>query len=331
MVDVIIAVKDLVTYFFTEAGVVKAVDGVSFTIDEGESVGLVGESGSGKTVTALGMFGIVARPGRIVSGSITYRGTNLLELKESEMRKIRGRRIGMVFQDPNSSLDPLYTVGNQLVEVIRAHSGTSKGDAMHRALELLNLVKISEPEKRLEAYPHELSGGMKQRIAIARALAGQPDILIADEPTTNLDVTIQAQILELLKTLRKELGMTLVLITHDMGIIAEMTSRIVVLYAGRVAEVASTKDLYKTPRHPYTAALLRAVPRVDRRKQLVPIAGNIPNLIDPPAGCRYHPRCPYATQICVDKVPPLESIGGGRQVACHHWKELSLDKELAVA
>jgi len=310
---------------------VKAVDGVSFSIDEGESVGLVGESGSGKTVTALAMFGIVARPGRIVSGTVTYRGTNLLNLKESEMRKIRGRRIGMVFQDPNSSLDPLYTVGDQLVEVIRAHSSSQKTDAMNRALELLNLVKIPEPEKRLQAYPHELSGGMKQRIAIARALAGEPDVLIADEPTTNLDVTIQAQILDLLRTLRKELGMTLVLITHDMGIIAEMTTRIVVLYAGRVAEVASTKDLYKTPKHPYTAALLRAVPRVDRRKQLVPIAGNIPNLIDPPTGCRYHPRCPYATQVCIDKVPPLESLGGGRQVACHHWKELSLDKELVTA
>jgi oligopeptide/dipeptide ABC transporter ATP-binding protein len=331
LAEVIISVKDLVTYFFTEAGVVKAVDGVSFDIDEGESVGLVGESGSGKTVTALGMFGIVAKPGRIVSGSITYRGTNLLQLKESEMRKIRGRRIGMVFQDPNSSLDPLYTVGDQLVEVIRAHSATRKSDAMNRALELLNVVKISEPEKRLQSYPHELSGGMKQRIAIARALAGEPDVLIADEPTTNLDVTIQAQILDLLRTLRKELGMTLVLITHDMGIIAEMTTRIVVLYAGRVAEVASTKDLYKTPRHPYTAALLRAVPRVDRRKRLVPIAGNIPNLINPPTGCRYHPRCPYASQVCEEKVPPLEMTDDGRQVACHHWKELSLDKELAMA
>jgi oligopeptide/dipeptide ABC transporter ATP-binding protein len=329
--DVVISVKDLVTYFFTEAGVVRAVDGVSFSIDEGESVGLVGESGSGKTVTALAMFGIVAKPGRIVSGTITYRGRNILELKEGEMRKIRGRRIGMVFQDPNSSLDPLYTVGDQLAEVIRAHSPTSKNDATNRAIELLNMVKISEPETRLRAYPHELSGGMKQRIAIARALAGEPDVLIADEPTTNLDVTIQAQILDLLRALRKELGMTLVLITHDMGIIAEMTTRIVVLYAGRVAEVASTKDLYKTPRHPYTAALLRAVPRVDRRRQLVPIAGNIPNLIDPPTGCRYHPRCPYATQICIDTVPPLETTDEGRQVACHHWKELTLDRELTAA
>lgn len=327
----VISADDLVVYFFTEAGVVKAVDGVSFAIDEGESVGLVGESGSGKTVTALAMFGIVAKPGKIVSGSISYRGRDLLKLRERELKGIRGRRIGMVFQDPNSSLDPLYTVGDQLLEVVRAHTDFSKAQARDRALELLNLVQISEPEARLRAYPHELSGGMKQRIAIARALAGSPDVLIADEPTTNLDVTIQAQILDLLKGLRRELGMTLVLITHDMGIIAEMTSRIVVLYAGRVAEVASTTDLYRTPKHPYTAALLRAVPRVDRRRQLVPIAGNIPNLIEPPSGCRYHPRCPYTTQVCVGEVPPLERFEGGRQVACHHWKELSLGKELAVA
>lgn len=330
MANEIISVKDLVTYFFTEAGVVKAVDGVSFTIYEGESVGLVGESGSGKTVSALSIFGIVPRPGKIISGEILYKGQSLLKLSDEELRKIRGRRIGMVFQDPNSSLDPLYTVGDQLVEVVRVHAKVSKAQARARALSLLELVKISEPEARLKAYPFELSGGMKQRVAIARALAGEPDVLIADEPTTNLDVTIQAQVLELLGSLRKQLGMTLILITHDMGIIAEMTSRIVVLYAGRVAEVASTKDLYVTPKHPYTAALLRAVPRVDVRKHLVPIAGNIPNLITPPSGCRYHPRCPYADQLCVDQVPPLEDIGGGRQVSCHHWKKLTLDKEVAV-
>lgn len=331
MANEIISVKDLVTYFFTEAGVVKAVDGVSFAIDEGESVGLVGESGSGKTVTALTMMGIVQRPGRIVSGEILYRGQNILKMSENEARKIRGKKIGMVFQDPNSSLDPLYTVGNQLTEVVRVHSKMSKNEAYQKALSLLELVKISEPEARLRAYPFELSGGMKQRVATARALAGEPEVLIADEPTTNLDVTIQAQVLELLKDLRKELGMTLILITHDMGIIAEMTTKIVVLYAGRVAEIASTKDLYRTPRHPYTAALLRAVPRVDVRKQLVPIAGNIPNLIDPPTGCRYHPRCPYSTQICVDQIPPLETIEGSRQVSCHHWKDLADKKELVMA
>ena len=331
MANEIISVKDLVTYFFTEAGVVKAVDGVSFAIDEGESVGLVGESGSGKTVTALTMMGIVQRPGKIVSGEIFYRGQNILKMSEDEARKIRGKKIGMVFQDPNSSLDPLYTVGNQLTEVVRVHSKISKKEAYQKALSLLELVKISEPEARLRAYPFELSGGMKQRVATARALAGEPEVLIADEPTTNLDVTIQAQVLELLKDLRKELGMTLILITHDMGIIAEMTTKIVVLYAGRVAEIASTKDLYRTPRHPYTAALLRAVPRVDVRKQLVPIAGNIPNLINPPTGCRYHPRCPYSTQDCVDQIPPLETIEGNRQVSCHHWKDLADKKELVIA
>lgn len=327
----IITVKDLVTYFFTEAGVVKAVDGVSFSIDEGESVGLVGESGSGKTVTALTILGIVQKPGKIVSGEILYRGQNILNLDENELRNIRGRKIGMVFQDPNSSLDPLYSVDSQLMEVIRVHSKTSKQEAHKKALSLLELVKISDPEARLRAYPFELSGGMKQRVAIARALAGEPEVLIADEPTTNLDVTIQAQVLELLRGLRKELGMTLILITHDMGIIAEMTTRIVVLYAGRVAEVASTKDLYRTPRHPYTYALLKAVPRVDVRRQLVPIAGNIPNLISPPTGCRYHPRCPYSTQVCVDEIPPLESIGDGRQVSCHHWKELAEKQEMVLS
>jgi oligopeptide/dipeptide ABC transporter ATP-binding protein len=327
----IISVKDLVTYFFTEAGVVKAVDGVSFSIDEGESVGLVGESGSGKTVTALTALGIVQKPGRIVSGEVLYRGQDILKMREDDLRKIRGRKIGMVFQDPNSSLDPLYTVDSQLKEVVRVHFRMTNEEAHKKALSLLELVKIPEPEARLKAYPFELSGGMKQRVAIARALAGEPEVLIADEPTTNLDVTIQAQVLELLRGLRKELGMTLVLITHDMGIIAEMTTRIVVLYAGRVAEIADTKDLYKIPRHPYTFALLKAVPRVDERKQLVPIAGNIPNLITPPSGCRYHPRCPYSTQICVDEVPPLETIEGGRRVSCHHWKELAAKKELAIA
>jgi oligopeptide/dipeptide ABC transporter ATP-binding protein len=328
MADTVLSVRDLVTYFFTEAGVVKAVDGVSFDVREGESVGLVGESGSGKTITALSVFGIVPRPGRILSGTITYRGTDLRALSQEEMRKLRGRRLGMVFQDPNSSLDPLYTVGSQLEEVIRVHEKVSRIEARQRARDLLELVKISEPENRLRAYPHELSGGMRQRIAIARALAGNPDILIADEPTTNLDVTIQAQILDLLRDLQHKLNMTLILITHDMGIIAEMTKQIVVLYAGRVAEEASTEELFKTPKHPYTAALLRAVPRVDLKRRMIPIGGNIPNLINPPSGCRYHPRCPYSTQVCVDQVPPLEDMGGGRRISCHHWKEHALEKEI---
>jgi peptide/nickel transport system ATP-binding protein len=322
----ILRVEDLHTYFFTEAGVVKAVDGVSFTLEENQPLGLVGESGSGKSVTAQSILGIVPRPGKVMSGKIILKGEDLLKKKANEMRKIRGGSIGVVFQDPNSSLNPLYTVGTQLTDVIKTHFDLGKEEAIEKAVGLLKLVRIAEPEARINQYPHELSGGMRQRIAIARALAGEPDILIADEPTTNLDVTIQAQVLELLKTLQKELNMALLMITHDMGIVAEMTQKVVVLYAGRVAEVASTKDVFATPKHPYTAALLRAVPRIDRKEMLMSIPGNIPNLIEPPSGCRFHPRCQYMTQICADEVPPLEDIVPGRKVSCHHWKELTLEK-----
>jgi oligopeptide/dipeptide ABC transporter ATP-binding protein len=219
----------------------------------------------------------------------------------------------------------LFTVGSQLSEVVQAHEKVPKERASEKVLELLQRVRISEPEARMKAYPHELSGGMRQRIAIARALAGEPDLLIADEPTTNLDVTIQAQVLDLLNDLQRELGMTLILITHDMGIVAEMTKKVVVLYAGRVAEVASTKETFAAPKHPYTSALLKAVPRVDRKKELVPIGGNIPNLITPPTGCRFHPRCKFMQEICVSKEPPLEGIGGGREVSCHRWKEITVE------
>lgn len=320
----LLRVEDLRTYFYTEAGVVKAVDGVSFVVNEGEPLGLVGESGSGKTVTVLSAMGIVTKPGRIVTGKIFFRGEELVHTKEDEMRKIRGKKIGYVSQDPNSSLDPLYTVGNQLVEVIRTHFEITKEEGWERGIKLLQLVEIPEAETRMKAYPHELSGGMRQRIAIARALAGEPDLLVADEPTTNLDVTIQAQVLELLKALERDLNMSLVLITHDMGLIAEMTERVVVLYAGKVAEEASTRELFQTPKHPYTAALLNSVPRLDRKEALVPIGGGIPNLINPPTGCRFNPRCAFAKQICVDQVPPLEDIGGRRAVSCHRWKEIEL-------
>ncbi len=312
------------TYFFTEAGVVKAVDGVSFTVERGELLGLVGESGSGKTVSALSILRVVPRPGKVVSGRVLFEGENLLDKSQDEMRKMRGKRIGYVSQDPNSSLDPLYTIESQLAEVVRAHEEIPKEQARERVLSLLKLVRMPEPEARMQAYPHELSGGMRQRVAIARALAAEPDLLIADEPTTNLDVTIQAQVLDLLRDLQKELGMTLILITHDMGVVAEMTRRVVVLYAGRVAEIAGTREMFSSPKHPYTAALLNAVPRVDRKKDLVPIAGNIPNLITPPSGCRFHPRCQYMIDICVTKDPIQEQVGNGREVACHRWKELTL-------
>lgn len=326
----ILRVEDLHTYFFTEAGVVKAVDGVSFVLNEKEPLGLVGESGSGKSVTAQSILGIVPRPGKVLSGRVLLEGEDLLQKKERDMRKLRGRKMGVVFQDPNSSLNPLLTVGRQLTDVINIHFNISKDQAYEKALGLLKLVRIPEPEARLTQYPHELSGGMRQRVAIARALAGEPEILIADEPTTNLDVTIQAQVLELLRTLQKELDMSLIMITHDMGIIAEMTQKVVVLYAGRVAESASTADIFDSPKHPYTAALLRAVPRLDKRRTLTSIPGNIPNLIEPPSGCRYHPRCAYMTQVCADKIPPLENISRGREVSCHHWKELTLEKELTT-
>ncbi|MDE1858795.1 MAG: ABC transporter ATP-binding protein [Thaumarchaeota archaeon] len=324
----LLRVENLRTYFFTEAGVVKAVDDVSFVVNEGEPLGLVGESGSGKTVTVLSAMGIVTKPGRIVSGKIFFRGQELDHASENEMRKIRGKKIGYVSQDPNSSLDPLYTIGNQLQEVIRTHFEVSKDEGWDRGIKLLKLVGIPEAETRMKSFPHELSGGMRQRVAIARALAGEPELLVADEPTTNLDVTIQAQVLELLKTLEKDLQMSLILITHDMGLIAEMTDRVVVLYAGKVAEEASTHELFQTPRHPYSAALLNSVPRLDRKAALVPIGGGIPNLITPPNGCRFHPRCAFTKQVCMDQIPPLEDIGGRRAVSCHRWKEIELRRNV---
>jgi oligopeptide/dipeptide ABC transporter ATP-binding protein len=301
------------------------VDGIDFQVGKDESVGLVGESGSGKTVTGLSVFRIVPQPGKIVSGSITFEGEDLLKKSEVEMRKIRGRKISMTFQDPTTSLDPLYTVGDQLAEVIREHQKElSNKEAWEKATKLLELVRISEPSIRVKEYPHELSGGMKQRIAIARALASEPSLLFADEPTTNLDVTVQAQVLELIKDLRERQKMSLVMITHDMGIVAEMTQRVQVLYAGMVAEVGETHSLFKKPQHPYTEALLQAVPRIDKRKELRVIPGNIPNLINPPNGCRFHPRCPYAKEICKEKIPPLELTDSDHIVGCHFWRDLSL-------
>ncbi len=326
MADPILKVEDLKTYFFTEAGVVKAVDGVNFEVYRGEPLGLVGESGSGKTISALSILGVIPRPGKIISGKVIFDGQDLVGKKDKDLRQIRGRRIGYVSQDPNSSLDPLMSVESQLAEVITSHEKMAKEESHERVLKLLNLVRIPEPEARMAAYPHELSGGMRQRIAIARALAANPDLLIADEPTTNLDVTIQAQVLELLKSLERDLGMTLILITHDMGIVAEMTKKVVVLYAGRVAESADTLSIYTHPKHPYTAALLQSVPRVDRKKNLIPIPGNIPNLITPPSGCRFHPRCSYMIDKCAAEMPGLEPCGEGREVACFRWKDLTLGK-----
>jgi peptide/nickel transport system ATP-binding protein len=325
MKEKLLEISDLRTYFFTEAGVVKALDGISLEVDKGQTVGLVGESGSGKSVTAQSVLRIVPRPGRVVDGSIKFEGEELLSKPENEMRKLRGRKMAIVFQDPTTSLNPVYTVGKQLTDILMLHRDLTKADASKRALSLLERVGIQEPEKRLKAYPHELSGGMKQRVAIARALSCEPTLLFADEPTTNLDVTIQAQVLELLGQLQKELGMTMVMITHDMGIIADMTQRVTVLYAGKVMEAADTPAIFNSPRHPYTEALLKAVPSVRQTHALEVIPGNIPNLIELPAGCVFHPRCKYARDICRKEEPALEKVEDGHYTACHLSRELNLE------
>jgi oligopeptide/dipeptide ABC transporter ATP-binding protein len=327
MTETLLNIEGLKTYFFTEAGIVKAVDNISLNVRKGESLGLVGESGSGKTVTALSVLRIVPKPGKIVDGKIEFNGENLLKKTEKEMQSMRGSEIAIIFQDPSSSLNPVYNVETQLRDVIMAHQNISKVEARQKVIELMGVVGIPEAETRMREYPHQFSGGMKQRIAIARALACKPTLLFADEPTTNLDVTIQAQVLDLLNDLKRKFGMSLVMITHDMGIIAEMTTRIVVLYAGHICEIAKTRDLFEHPRHPYTEALLAAVPRLDMRKTLRVIPGNIPNLIEPPTGCRFHPRCKYATPFCKEAIPVLEEVEPEHFVACHEWRNIELRGE----
>src|SRR5256712_757718 len=330
MAETLLRVEGLRTYFYTWAGVVKAVDGVSLHVDKGETLGIVGESGSGKTVTALSIMRIVPAPGKIIEGKIEFQRKNLLAESEEEMRKLRGREIGYIFQDPTSTLDPVYTVGEQLSEVLVRHQNLDKKNAMDRAIELLRIVEIPDPEIRINQYPHQLSGGTKQRIAIARAICCSPSLLLADEPTTALDVTIQAQILDLLKGLRDKFNMSMVLITHDMGIVAESCDRVVILYAGQVFESGTTEQVFENPKHPYAEALLTSVPHLALRKErLEVIQGNIPNLIDPPSGCRFHPRCKYAQQICIDKVPELELMEEGHSAACHRAKELQLKSPIS--
>jgi peptide/nickel transport system ATP-binding protein len=325
MPEAILKIERLKTHFYTEAGIVKAVDNVSFEIKKGESLGLVGESGSGKTVTALSVLRIIPKPGKIVEGKIIFKGKDLSEYSEKEMQKLRGTEIAIIFQDPSSSLNPVYTVETQLRDILLAHETLTKEECRKKILELLNLVGIPEAEMRMREFPHQFSGGMKQRVAIARALALHPELLFADEPTTSLDVTIQAQVLDLLENLKKELNMSLVMITHDMGIIAKMTTRVVVMYAGNVCEIDQTGDLFEHPRHPYTALLLAAVPRLDMRKTLSIIPGNIPNLIEPPSGCRFHPRCKYVSDKCKQTPPELVEIGPDHFIACHNWDSIKFN------
>ena len=329
MVKKILKIEQLKTYFYTWAGIVKAVDGVNIEVNEGETLGIVGESGSGKSVTALSIIRIVPSPGKIVEGKIIYKGENLVEKKEKDLQDIRGKEIAYIFQDPATSLNPVFTIANQLVEVILRHQKISKKEALEKAIELFRLVEIPDPEIKIWNYPHQLSGGMKQRMAIARALASQPNLLLADEPTTNLDVTIQAQILELMKNLKKKLGMSMIFITHDMGVVAEIADRITVLYAGRVCETADTKTIFYNPKHPYTQALLTAVPSlILKTEKLAVIPGSIPNLIKPPTGCRFHPRCEYAQKYCTEKIPDLIEIEPGHKVACLRATELNLKSPL---
>ena len=325
MPEAILKIEGLKTHFYTEAGIVKAVDNVSFEIKKGESLGLVGESGSGKTVTALSVLRIIPKPGRIVEGKIIFKGKDLAEYTEKEMQKLRGTEIAIIFQDPSSSLNPVYTVETQLRDILLAHETLTKEECRKKILELLNLVGIPEAELRMREFPHQFSGGMKQRVAIARALALHPELLFADEPTTSLDVTIQAQVLDLLEQLKENFNMSLVMITHDMGIIAKMTTRVVVMYAGNVCEIARTGELFEQPRHPYTALLLAAVPRLDMKKTLSIIPGNIPNLIEPPTGCRFHPRCKYASDKCKQTPPELIEIGPEHFIACHNWSSIKVN------
>jgi len=324
----ILEVKDLQTSFFTERGEVKAVDHVNFDLYKGKTVGIVGESGCGKSVTSLSIMRLIpSPPGKIVGGEILYKGQNLLNFGMDQMRKIRGNEISMIFQEPMTSLNPVFTIGNQLIEAIRLHQDLSKGDAINKAVEMLKLVGIPAPDKRIKDYPHQLSGGMRQRVMIAMALSCNPQILIADEPTTALDVTIQAQILDLLRDLQQKVGMAIMLITHDLGVVAEMAHEVVVMYAGKVVERAPVKELFASPKHPYTQGLLNSIPVLDRdptgkmkKTRLEPIPGIVPNLLDLPPGCRFQERCKYVTSECKGIEPELRALSETRQVRCVHAK-----------
>ena len=316
--DILLDIKSLKTYFYTEDGVVKAVDGVDLHVKRGETVGIVGESGCGKSVTSLSIMRLIGAPGKIIEGKITFDGADLLKYSEKQMTQIRGNRISMIFQQPTTCLNPVFKVGDQIAEVLNIHQSLGKEAGWKRSVELLRMVGIPEPQKRVHSYPHEISGGQAQRVMIAMALACAPELLIADEPTTALDVTIQAQILDLMRDLREKTGTSIVLITHDMGVIAEMAERVVVMYAGQVVEEADVKTLFAKPLHPYTQGLLGSIPVLGKvRERLDVIPGNVPNLLNPPLACRFEPRCQAcqgtARERCRTEVPPLREIEPG------HW------------
>jgi peptide/nickel transport system ATP-binding protein/oligopeptide transport system ATP-binding protein len=320
----LLRVQGLKTYFFIERGVVKAVDGVDFEIKKGEILGLVGETGCGKSVTALSILGLIpSPPGKIVAGKVTFEGEDLLKKSKEEMRKIRGTKISMIFQDPHTSLDPVFTVGYQIAEPIELHQVIeqhliSAEEVPKKVVEMLRLVRIPDPEYRVVEYPHQFSGGMKQRAMIAMMLSCNPSLLIADEPTTAVDVTIQAQILDLMKELRQKLGMSILIISHNLGIIAEMCDRVAVMYAGNIVEQADVMTLFESPKHPYTSALLAALPKVGvKRKKLETIPGMVPSLITPPPGCKFHPRCSRVMDICRKEFPKMSKVGKEHLVRCY--------------
>ena len=323
MSDTLLQIENLHTFFYGESTVARAVDGVSFSVGAGETIGLVGESGCGKSVTALSVLRLVRPPGRIEPGSrILFEGRDLVTLDERQLRAVRGARIAMIFQEPMTALNPVFTVGEQIAEVVRIHTKTTRRDAWQRAVEMLQIVGIPAPAERAREYPHQLSGGMRQRVVIAMALVMNPALVIADEPTTALDVTIQAQILELLQQLQRRFGMSILLITHDLGVVAETVSRVLVMYGGEIVEEAAVKTLFAEAHHPYTEGLLAAMPRMgESRDRLRTIPGTVPPPTDWPEGCRFHDRCPYAWERCTREHPPLYQIGGGHVSRCHLAEE----------
>ena len=326
MSEYLLQVKYLHTSFFTDSGEVKAVNGVSFNLEAGKTLGIVGESGSGKSVTAYSIMQILADTGKIVSGEVLYKGEDITKWNKKQMQGFRGKKCSIIFQDPMTSLNPVFTIGNQLMEAILLHTDRNKEQARERAIEMLTLVGVNEPEKRLKQYPHELSGGMRQRVMIAMALACEPDILIADEPTTALDVTIQAQILELMQELQKKMGMAIIMVTHDLGVIADMCDEIIVMYGGRVCERGTADAIFYDPRHEYTKGLLRSIPSVSRMKErLVPIGGTPINLLNMPKGCAFCARCDKAMKICLDTVPEELRVGETHLASC--WMNVKAQYE----
>lgn len=326
MGETLLEVRDLKTYFYTEDGVVPAVDGVSFSVDKGETIGIVGESGCGKSVTSLSVMRLIPNPpGKIIGGEIIFEGENILEKSEAEMRHIRGNEISMIFQEPMTSLNPVFTIGDQIMEAIMLHQKVGKREARKKTIEMLKLVGIPSAEKRVDEYPHQMSGGMRQRVMIAMALSCNPKLLIADEPTTALDVTIQAQILDLMLKLKEDLGTAIMLITHDLGVIAETVNKVVVMYAGKIVESADVVSIFKKPEHPYTLGLLGSIPKVNEdRERLQVIEGVVPNPFNMPTGCRFHPRCSFVRDICKEEEPELVDVEDGHQVRC--WKFLGYHK-----